>query len=540
MDITILGIESSCDDTSAAVIRGGRLLSNVIASQEVHRQYGGVIPELASRAHQQNIIPVVDRAIREAGIGMSDLDGIAFTRGPGLLGSLLVGVSFAKGLALSLDVPMMEINHLQGHICSHFIDLPDRDLPHPRFPFLCLLVSGGHSQIVLVKDYLDMEIVGTTIDDAAGEAFDKCAKLMGLPYPGGPVIDRLAKEGDPKRFKFAKPSVDGFNYSFSGLKTSFLYFLRDRMHEDPRFIDDNKANLCASLQATIIDILLAKLTKAAKQYDIRDIAIAGGVSARSDRGRGPQAGLADVPARVPVHDRQCGNDRRNRLFQVSARRIRSDGHLARRPHQPDVTSFAFPMTGPEPKPEFILPPNESRTRAGRGRCFRLSISCAAYSVNAENLPAKSGRTLDHTVQFLRQNTASGISRSDSAQEILPNLGNEASPLSPSPSTEYGIGHKPQRFRTGNSPESWQRNETGFRLPIQASEKGTVSATQAAAGLAQEIRRSLAGPLRMKAGQSFRRNRKKFRRLSDKSRRNNRNGKISLRACVYLRFTSTCS
>ena len=219
MDITILGIESSCDDTSAAVIRGGRLLSNVIASQEVHRQYGGVIPELASRAHQQNIIPVVDRAIREAGIGMSDLDGIAFTRGPGLLGSLLVGVSFAKGLALSLDVPMMEINHMQGDICSHFIALPDRDLPHPRFPFLCLLVSGGHSQIVLVKDYLDMEIVGTTIDDAAGEAFDKCAKIMGLPYPGGPVIDRLAKEGDPKRFKFAKPSVDGFNYSFSGLKT---------------------------------------------------------------------------------------------------------------------------------------------------------------------------------------------------------------------------------------------------------------------------------------------------------------------------------
>jgi len=212
---------------------------------------------------------------------MSDLDGIAFTRGPGLLGSLLVGVSFAKGLALSLDVPMMEINHLQGHICSHFIDLPDRDLPHPRFPFLCLLVSGGHSQIVLVKDYLDMEIVGTTIDDAAGEAFDKCAKIMGLPYPGGPVIDRLAKEGDPKRFKFAKPSVDGFNYSFSGLKTSFLYFLRDRMHEDPRFIDANKADLCASLQATIIDILLAKLVRAAKQYDIRDIAIAGGVSANS-------------------------------------------------------------------------------------------------------------------------------------------------------------------------------------------------------------------------------------------------------------------
>ena len=281
MDITILGIESSCDDTSAAVIRGRRLLSNVIASQEVHRQYGGVIPELASRAHQQNIIPVVDRAIREAGIGMSDLDGIAFTRGPGLLGSLLVGVSFAKGLALSLDVPMMEINHLQGHICSHFIDLPDRDLPHPRFPFLCLLVSGGHSQIVLVKDYLDMEIVGTTIDDAAGEAFDKCAKVMGLGYPGGPVIDRLAKEGDPEAFRFAHPHVNGFDFSFSGLKTSFLYTLRDAVADDPDFIDRHKADLCASLQHTIVEILLKQLVRAAKEYDIRDIAVAGGVSANS-------------------------------------------------------------------------------------------------------------------------------------------------------------------------------------------------------------------------------------------------------------------
>lgn len=281
MDITILGIESSCDDTSAAVIRGRRLLSNVIASQEVHRQYGGVIPELASRAHQQNIIPVVDRAIREAGIGMSDLDGIAFTRGPGLLGSLLVGVSFAKGLALSLDVPMMEINHLQGHICSHFIDLPDRDLPHPRFPFLCLLVSGGHSQIVLVKDYLDMEIVGTTIDDAAGEAFDKCAKVMGLGYPGGPVIDRLAREGDPEAFRFAHPHVDGFDFSFSGLKTSFLYTLRDAVADDPDFIERNKADLCASLQGTIVEILLDKLVRASKDTGIRDIAIAGGVSANS-------------------------------------------------------------------------------------------------------------------------------------------------------------------------------------------------------------------------------------------------------------------
>lgn len=281
MDITILGIESSCDDTSAAVIRDRTLLSNVIASQAVHQKYGGVIPELASRAHQQNIVPVVDTALKEAGVTIDKIDAIAFTRGPGLLGSLLVGVSFAKGLSISHDIPLVEVNHLQGHILSHFLDLPDRQLPHPDFPFLCLLVSGGHTQIVKVDGPLDMQIVGTTIDDAAGEAFDKCAKIMGLPYPGGPVIDRLAKEGDPKRFKFAKPSVDGFNYSFSGLKTSFLYFLRDRMHEDPRFIDDNKADLCASLQATIIDILLAKLTKAAKQYDIRDIAIAGGVSANS-------------------------------------------------------------------------------------------------------------------------------------------------------------------------------------------------------------------------------------------------------------------
>lgn len=281
MDITILGIESSCDDTSAAVIRNTTLLSNVIASQEVHRKYGGVIPELASRAHQQNIIPVVDTALKEAGITVSDLDGIAFTRGPGLLGSLLVGVSFAKGLALSHDIPMMEVNHLQGHIFSHFIDLPDRDISHPEFPFLCLLVSGGHSQIVLVKDYADMEIIGTTIDDAAGEAFDKCAKVMGLPYPGGPVIDKLAKEGDPQRFRFAKPSVEGFDYSFSGLKTSFLYFLRDQVHENPDFIEQNKADLCASLQSTIVEILLNKLIKAAKQYDIDQIAIAGGVSANS-------------------------------------------------------------------------------------------------------------------------------------------------------------------------------------------------------------------------------------------------------------------
>ena len=281
MDITILGIESSCDDTSAAVLRGNVLLSNVIANQDVHIRYGGVIPELASRAHQQNIIPVVDAALKGADVTLDDIDAIAFTRGPGLLGSLLVGVSFTKGLALAKNIPMVEVNHLQGHILSHFIDLPDRQLPHPSFPFLCLLVSGGHTQIVLVRDYLDMEIIGTTIDDAAGEAFDKCAKVMGLPYPGGPVIDKLAKEGDPKRFHFARPSVDEYDYSFSGLKTSFLYFLRDQMAEDPAFIENNKADLCASLQYTIIEILLNKLVKAAKAHDIKDIAIAGGVSANS-------------------------------------------------------------------------------------------------------------------------------------------------------------------------------------------------------------------------------------------------------------------
>ncbi len=281
MDITILGIESSCDDTSAAVLRDGVLVSNVIASQAVHVKYGGVIPELASRAHQQNIVPVVDTAIREAGITVDNIDAIAFTRGPGLLGSLLVGVSFAKGLALAKEIPMVEVNHLQGHIFSHFIDLPDRQLPHPGYPFLCLLVSGGHSQIARVTGPLEMEIIGTTIDDAAGEAFDKCAKIMGLPYPGGPVIDRLAAQGDPKAFRFAKPQVDGYDYSFSGLKTSFLYFVRDRMAENPRFIEENKADLCASLQRTIIDILLAKLIRAAKEYKIRDIAIAGGVSANS-------------------------------------------------------------------------------------------------------------------------------------------------------------------------------------------------------------------------------------------------------------------
>ena len=281
MDITILGIESSCDDTSAAVLRGNVLLSNVIASQAVHVKYGGVIPELASRAHQQNIIPVVDTALREAGIDASQLDAIAFTRGPGLVGSLLVGVSFTKGLSIARNIPMVEVNHLQGHILSHFIDLPDRTLPHPGFPFLCLLVSGGHTQIVRVDSPLEMEIIGTTIDDAAGEAFDKCAKVMGLPYPGGPVIDRRAKEGDPKAFRFARPRVEGYDYSFSGLKTSFLYTLRDAVAADPDFIVKHEADLCASLQSTIVEILLDKLVRASKETGIRDIAVAGGVSANS-------------------------------------------------------------------------------------------------------------------------------------------------------------------------------------------------------------------------------------------------------------------
>ena len=281
MAVTILGIESSCDDTSAAVLRDTYLLSNVMASQEVHRRYGGVIPELASRAHQQNILPVVSEALRMAGIGMDAVDAIAFTRGPGLLGSLLVGTSFTKGLALATDKPIIEVNHLQGHILSHFVKVEGRDNRCPDFPFLCLLVSGGHTQIVRVDDPLHFEILGHTIDDAVGEAFDKCAKLMGLGYPGGPVVDRLAKEGDEKRFRFAKPNIPGLDYSFSGIKTSLLYFLRDRLAEDPDFLENNKADLCASFQKDLIDILLKKLILATKETGIRQVAIAGGVSANS-------------------------------------------------------------------------------------------------------------------------------------------------------------------------------------------------------------------------------------------------------------------
>lgn len=282
----ILAIESSCDDTSAAVIRDGVLLSNVTASQGVHEEFGGVVPELASRAHQLNIVPVVDAALKRAGVIANELSAIAFTRGPGLLGSLLVGTSFAKGMALSLNIPLVEVNHLQAHILAHFIQAKsDGPLPVendvPNFPFLCLLVSGGNSQIVLVKSHREMEIIGQTIDDAAGEAFDKCAKIMGLPYPGGPWIDRLAKEGNADAFQFAKPNIPGYNYSFSGLKTSFLYFLRDHLKDNPNFIEENKADLCASLQKTIIDILINKLKRAAKDLQVKEIAVAGGVSANS-------------------------------------------------------------------------------------------------------------------------------------------------------------------------------------------------------------------------------------------------------------------
>lgn len=277
---TILAIESSCDDTSAAIVRDGIILSNVIASQKVHEAYGGVVPELASRSHQQNIVPVVSEAVRQAGINYSDISAIAFTRGPGLLGSLMVGVSFAKGLAVALGVPVIDVNHLHAHLLSHFIrTTPDDEVP--EFPYLALLISGGNSQIVIVRGYNDMEIIGQTIDDAAGEAFDKCAKVMGLPYPGGPHIDRLAAEGDPNKFRFSKPRIPGLDYSFSGLKTSFLYTLRDNLAADPDFIERNKADLAASLQKTIIDILLDKLAKAVRQHPVKHLAIGGGVSANS-------------------------------------------------------------------------------------------------------------------------------------------------------------------------------------------------------------------------------------------------------------------
>ncbi len=283
-----MAIESSCDDTSAAVIVDGILRSNVIASQKVHEEFGGVVPELASRAHQQNILPVVDTALKRAGVEKSELSAIAFTRGPGLLGSLLVGTSFAKGLALALGIPLIDVNHLQGHVLAHFVE-DGTGLRHPSFPFLCLLVSGGNSQIVLVKAYNNMEIIGQTIDDAAGEAFDKCAKVLGLPYPGGPWIDKLAKEGDATKYPFAKPNIAGYDYSFSGLKTSFLYTLRDMMKEQgvetvealAECIPNLKEDMCASIQATVVDVLMRKLKKAAQDLKVTQVAVAGGVSANS-------------------------------------------------------------------------------------------------------------------------------------------------------------------------------------------------------------------------------------------------------------------
>ena len=277
----ILGIESSCDDTSAAVISDTLILSNVIANQLVHQKFGGVVPELASRAHQQNIIPVIHEALELARIKKEELDAIAFTRGPGLMGSLLVGSSFAKAFALGLNIPLIEVNHMQAHILAHFIQKKNMPAPIPQFPFLCLTVSGGHTQIVVVKDYFDMEVVGKTIDDAAGEAFDKAAKIMSLPYPGGPVIDKLAGEGNPSAFNFPEPQVGGFDYSFSGLKTSFLYFLRDNLKTNPNFIEENKYDLSASIQASIVRILMKKLKLATREYGISQVAIAGGVSANS-------------------------------------------------------------------------------------------------------------------------------------------------------------------------------------------------------------------------------------------------------------------
>nr|WP_319399702.1 tRNA (adenosine(37)-N6)-threonylcarbamoyltransferase complex transferase subunit TsaD [uncultured Carboxylicivirga sp.] len=281
MSVIILAIESSCDDTSAAVFKDEVILSNCVANQDVHKAFGGVVPELASRAHQQNIIPVVDKAIKDANIKKEEIDAVAFTRGPGLMGSLLVGTSFAKAFALTNKLPLIDVNHLHAHVLAHFIKENTEDNDQPEFPFLCLLVSGGNSQIVLVKSHLEMEIIGQTIDDAAGEAFDKCAKVMGLPYPGGPLIDKLASQGNPDAFVFSKPRITNYNYSFSGLKTSFLYFLRDQIKVNPDFIEDNKADICASLQKTIIDILMDKLIKAAKDTGIKHIALAGGVSANS-------------------------------------------------------------------------------------------------------------------------------------------------------------------------------------------------------------------------------------------------------------------
>ena len=311
-DIYILGIESSCDDTSAAVLRNGVLLSNVTASQDVHKAYGGVVPELASRAHQQNVVPVVDQALKRAGVTKEQLSAIAFTRGPGLMGSLLVGVSFAKGLARSLEIPLIDVNHLQGHVMAHFIKESDDDCTAPPFPFVCLLVSGGNSQIVKVNAYNNMEVLGQTIDDAAGEAIDKCSKVMGLGYPGGPIIDRLARKGNPLKYKFSEPNIAGLDYSFSGLKTSFLYSLRDWVKEDPDFVEHHKEDLAASLEHTIVNILMKKLRIAVKQTGIKHVALAGGVSANN----GLRNAFREHAKRyqIQLHNGQRSDDWHNRVL----------------------------------------------------------------------------------------------------------------------------------------------------------------------------------------------------------------------------------
>jgi len=308
MRAVILGIESSCDDTSAAIVSERILLSNVTASQAIHREYGGVVPELASRAHQQNIVPVVDQALKQAGVERGDIDAVAFTRGPGLLGSLLVGTSFAKGFSAAMNIPMIEVNHLQAHILVHYLREKDGEDGAPSFPFICLLVSGGHTQLVMVKDHHTMKIIGRTIDDAAGEAFDKCAKLLGLPYPGGPHIDKLAVDGDPDRFTFSKPRLEGFDFSFSGLKTSFLYFIRDRLKVDPGFIEHNRNDMAASLQKTIVEILMNKLIHAAREMGVRQIALAGGVSANSGLRKAVRAESARRDWQVFIPPRSYSTD----------------------------------------------------------------------------------------------------------------------------------------------------------------------------------------------------------------------------------------
>jgi N6-L-threonylcarbamoyladenine synthase len=353
MLINILGIESSCDDTSAAIITNNQIRANIVANQDVHRNFGGVVPELASRAHQQNIIPVIDQALKHANIDKKSLHAVAFTRGPGLLGSLLVGVSFAKAFAFALDIPLIEVDHMQAHILAHFIQNDAGDKPMPEFPFLCLTVSGGHTQIVLVKDYFSMEVLGQTIDDAAGEAFDKAAKILGLPYPGGPLIDLHAKTGNPKAFAFARPQVAGLNFSFSGLKTSFLYFLRDRLRESPTFDADHMDDLCASIQQAIVNALMEKLQMAVKQTGVKDVAIAGGVSANSGLRQAMLQMQETIGCRVFIPEMQYSTDNAAMIAIAGYYKyLRNDfGKLSDVPYSRAGNGTIYPAQSPE-----ILPP----------------------------------------------------------------------------------------------------------------------------------------------------------------------------------------